>query len=80
MDLSDEEKDCLLTCIFTRIEIINDELTMFKNMKEASLDVPNMVNSYDKLLESYRKEYNSLIRLKNRLVLTMTIKMDLNAL
>lgn len=78
MDLSDEEKDCLLTCIFTRLEIINDEITMFKNMKEASLDVPHMVNSYDKIIESYRKEYNSLFRLKNRLVLTMTIKKDPN--
>lgn len=47
-------------------------------MKEASLDVPHMVNSYDKIIESYRKEYNSLFRLKNRLVLTMTIKKDPN--
>lgn len=68
MDLSDEEKDCLLKCIYTREQIIRKEAKMFKELKDKAPDMLEMVKSCDYLIESHQKEYECLKNLKRKLM------------
>lgn len=68
MDLSDEEKDYLLKCIYTREQIIRKEAKMFKELKDKAPDMPEMVKSCDYLIESHQKEYKCLKNLKRKLI------------
>lgn len=68
MDLNDEEKDCLLKCIYTREQIIRKEARMFKELKEKAQDMLEMVKSCDYLIESHQEEYECLKKLKRKLI------------
>ena len=68
MDLNDEEKDCLLKCIYTREQIIRKEAKMFKELKEKAPDMLEVVKSCDYLIESHQKEYECLKKLKRKLI------------
>lgn len=68
MNLNDEEKDCLLKCIYTREQIIRKEAKMFKELKEKAPDMLEMVKTCDYLIESHQKEYECLKNLKRKLI------------